>query len=130
MKHRVSDLPAGPMLDTAMAVAEGLKVMRHPVRGDCWVLDRTGFAGYIGGDDTPRYAPSTDLSGVGELITKYDVRVEPRDPGGVFDGEPVNVKHWLARVSHHHSNEMGLTLPEAVCRAVVANKCGVWVELP
>jgi hypothetical protein len=130
MKHRVSDLPAGPLLDAAMALADGMKVLKHQTSHECWAVDRKGFVGYIGGKRLPFYAPSTDLSGVGALITKYQVCIEPRDPGGVFDGKVIDAHHWLARVMYHHSNKMGLTLPEAVCRAVVANRCGVWVELP
>lgn len=138
-KHRISDLPAGRLLDAAVSLALGWTWHQVPKdangkHGGNMVLLPPGLLenGWqwppAGRFTSPLRSWSSAEVLAGELIKRFRLSVQHMDGGGHFDGERIDAPHWLARAHGKGFNEMGLTLPVALSRAAAASVLGPEVE--
>lgn len=135
MKYKVSELE-GPLLDAAVAMAEGHKFHMDAEHGCVFWDERISSIG------SPRgalsiYRPSTDWAQGGPIIGRQNIALVPSY--GYDEGDPIT---WCASVGAHghyiddllpfygDGTGEGLTPLVAAMRAYVSAKLGDEVELP
>ncbi len=116
--HKVADL-CGPMLDGAVALAEGLTFTNHR-HNWCLVLDEAE-------DEMRVYEPSVDWDLAGPIIERERISLH-------FEYDPEHPQIWHALTHTRPLIKASVGTGEraliAAMRAYVASKFGEMVELP